>query len=226
MLSDKDQIKQALEDKFMNPTLLEYDVKNQIVLIKNNDEYCVFKYIENSDQGMFFQDGRYLNNIRDDIDAYEVKTLKKSNDFVSILSDEIKNIEKNIESLKVSFENIDRAIETFSPNLFGENGYLEEYKRLDENEKLEFSSKINSLLKIDINEIINSTEIVSRAVTLKNEIIEKLEDFESNLKLIKNEYQKISTIVNHTESLFAKDELLSFIENEQNNDFKNNTNLK
>ena len=42
----------------------------------------------------------------------------------------------------------------------------------------------------------------------------------------KNEYQKISTIVNHTESLFAKDELLSFIENEQNNDFKNNTNLK
>ena len=86
MLSDKDQIKQALEDKFMNPTLLEYDVKNQIVLIKNNDEYCVFKYIENSDQGMFFQDGRYLNNIRDAIDAYEVKTLKKSNDFVSILS--------------------------------------------------------------------------------------------------------------------------------------------
>ncbi len=57
-MSDKDQIKRALNNKFSNATLLEYDVEKQIVFIKNMDEY------DNYDSDM-----NYSSN--DDYDDYD-----------------------------------------------------------------------------------------------------------------------------------------------------------
>lgn len=221
-MSDKDQIKRALNNKFSNATLLEYDVEKQIVFIKNMDEYVIYNFIKQNDE-MFFQNGNYFENIRDAVDKYESKILVKKEDPISILAKEIENIEKNIASLEASFESIEKVIETFSPNLFGENGYLEEYKTLEGTEKEAFATKINTLLNINLDEMKDSMELINKAIIVKNETLEKLKDFEEHLGLVKNEYEKIYLVVNQNESLFAKDELLSFLEKETKN---NNTNLE
>lgn len=216
-MSDKDQIKSALNNKFSNPTLLEYDVEKQIVLIKNMDEYVIYNFIKQNDE-IFFQNGNYFENIREAVDRYESKVLVKKEDPISILTKEIENIEKNIASLETSFESIEKVIETFSPNLFGENGYLEEYKTLEGTEKEEFAEKINNLLNINLDDMQSSMELINKALIVKDETLVKLKDFEKHLEVAKNEYQKISFITTKNESLFAKDELLSLInkENQKN----------
>ncbi len=86
-----------------------------------------------------------------------------------------------------------------------------------------FATKINTLLNINLDEMKDSMELINKAIIVKNETLEKLKDFEEHLGLVKNEYEKIYLVVNQNESLFAKDELLSFLEKETKN---NNTNLE
>jgi hypothetical protein len=129
------ELDKELENK--NLRLFDFDERSRICIYKNENEFVV-SFVTNTDGNIGLQDSNYYENLLEAANTFENRKINLSNlsedEKKTVLKEEIKKIELNINNIENSLERIDRIIETFSPNLFGNNGYLDELRELEKTE--------------------------------------------------------------------------------------------
>jgi chromosome segregation ATPase len=218
-----ERIKLKLKNEESN--FIDYDSKSSLVVYSNvNNEFVVSEAVD-IDTTICLQNGNYFDSLFDAAKTFE----SRKNDLAwvtdlnkgAILNEEIAKIKNNISNIETSLEKIERIIESFSPNLFGTNGYLDELALLekkrdelklvgDEKELLAvedsintFVSNIQNTIGIDITEIRDSQNIINKAKEVHSQTVEQLNKYKQSLETIAGEYEKIS---NKVGSLFESKE--------------------
>ncbi|WP_323585547.1 hypothetical protein [Aliarcobacter butzleri] len=223
----KNLVNKALESKFNNALLLELNVKNQVVLFKEENKYVISKYIV-SDKDILFGNIDSFEDIKMAVDCYTEKssTIIVDNDLLSLLDQEIKNIKNSISFVENSLEKIERIFESFSPNLFGEDGCLSDYKKLNDELSNVYSEgdamlilksidklkqEMKDTLGVDLEDIENSLKIIEKAKIKGDEFKESLIILNSALESAILEYENISRKLNSNNLLFSQSDLLGYI---------------
>lgn len=220
-------VREALRNKFNNTLLLELNVKNQVILFKKENKYVISKFAV-SGKDILFGNIDSFEDIKMAVDCYtnKISTIMVDNDLLSLLDQEIKNIKNSISSLENSLEKIERIFESFSPNLFGQDGCLSDYKKLNdelsnvysEGDALNILQSIDRLKKemkdtlgVDLEDIEDSLRIIEKAKIKRDEFKESLIVLNSSLESAILEYENISRKLNSNNLLFSQSDLLGYI---------------
>lgn len=220
-------VREALRNKFNNTLLLELNVKNQVILFKKENKYVISKFAV-SGKDILFGNIDSFEDIKMAVDCYtnKISTIMVDNDLLSLLDQEIKNIKNSISSLENSLEKIERIFESFSPNLFGQDGCLSDYKKLNdelsnvysEGDALNILQSIDRLKKemkdtlgVDLEDIEDSLRIIEKAKIKRDEFKESLITLNSSLESAILEYENISRKLNSNNLLFSQSDLLGYI---------------
>lgn len=220
-------VREALSNKFDNTLLLELNVKNQVILFKKENKYVISKFAV-SGKDILFGNIDSFEDIKMAVDCYtnKISTIMVDNDLLSLLDQEIKNIKNSISSLENSLEKIERIFESFSPNLFGQDGCLSDYKKLNdelsnvysEGDALNILQSIDRLKKemkdtlgVDLEDIEDSLRIIEKAKIKRDEFKESLIALNSSLESAILEYENISRKLNSNNLLFSQSDLLGYI---------------
>lgn len=201
--------------------LIDLDIDNKIALLKSKNDFIVSDV-----SGEFYKNMPY-HDFQSAVTSYQNLANEKVENKLNVsdvLKRDIHNIKENISFIETSLEKLDRTIETFSNNLFGSNGILDEYKALlqekslveinygstkeleDLNKSLEyFEYTIKSQLGLDIKDIDDSSILIAKSNELKQNFKEDLKQIKIHLNETTN---KLDSVLNKTEqSLFTTEDL-------------------
>jgi hypothetical protein len=201
--------------------LINLDTTNKIALLKSKNDFIVSDI-----SGEFYKNMTY-SNFQSAIANYqklESEIVENKLSTADILKRDIQNIKEHISFIETSLEKLDRTIETFSNNLFGANGYLDEYKALLEekslidigygnekeletiNKSLEyFETTIKNQLGLDIKDIDDSSILIDKSNEVKKSFNEDLKQIKIHLG--KTTKKLDSVLEKNEQSLFTTEDL-------------------